>query len=255
MKELSKKQIYKIFVEDSTHPFSGWNFSYIHDRMVEEPLSWSYSSEILPYVRSATSMLDMGTGGGELLLTLQPLPKMTCATEAYEPNIPIAKKNLEKIGVEVSDFEDDDHLPYTNKQFDLIINRHESYSAQEVKRILKPKGYFITQQVGATNDLTLNQLLGATNQTILDDITWNLEYAVKQLEDAGFTIIKKMKCFPITRCFDIGAIIYFLKAIPWQIPDFTIEKYQTELKTLHNKIMEKGYIEMASDRFLIIARK
>jgi len=157
MKELSKKQIYKIFAEDSSHPFSGWNFSYIHDRMVEEPLSWSYSSEILPYVRSATSMLDMGTGGGELLLTLQPLPKMTCATEAYEPNIPIAKKNLEKIGVEISDFEDDDHLPYTNKQFDLIINRHESYSAQEVKRILKPKGYFITQQVGATNDLTHNK--------------------------------------------------------------------------------------------------
>ncbi|MCF6465537.1 hypothetical protein [Clostridium sp. Cult2] len=29
--------------------------------------------------------------------------------------------------------------------FELIINKHESYSSKEVKRILKNKGIFITQ--------------------------------------------------------------------------------------------------------------
>ncbi len=27
------------------------------------------------------------------------------------------------------------------------------------------------------------------------------------------------------RFFDIVAIVYYLKAIPWQIPDFSVEQY------------------------------
>ncbi|MNJ78400.1 hypothetical protein D3C77_761450 [compost metagenome] len=33
-----------------------------------------------------------------------------------------------------------------------MINRHEAYSVQELNRILKPGGLFITQQVGGQNN-------------------------------------------------------------------------------------------------------
>ncbi|HUT81798.1 MAG TPA: class I SAM-dependent methyltransferase [Candidatus Bathyarchaeia archaeon] len=253
MAEHTKYQIFKLFVDDTNHPFSGWDFSYIRDRMVTEPFTWSYSSEILPYVRTVDSMLDMGTGGGEFLLSILPLPRNTHATESYEPNIPVARRNLEPIGVKVIEFTDENSLPIEDEKFDLIINRHESYSVKEVKRILKKNGYFITQQVGAKNDLELNQLIKA--KLDLDYAHWNMDYAVKELTDAGFTIIKKMECFPKTRCFDIGAIIFYLKVIPWQIPDFSIEKYQTKLKDIHLLIHEKGYIDITSHYFLIVAKK
>lgn len=198
-------------------------------------------------------MLDMGTGGGEFLLSIQPLPKNTCATESYKPNIPIARKNLEPIGVKVIEFIDENNLDIKDEQFDLIINRHESFSVKEVKRILKSNGFFITQQVGDKNNLELNQLLEAPQDP--DYADWNMDYTVKELCRAGFTIIKKKECFPKERCFDIGAIIFYLKAIPWQIPNFSIEKYYSKLKELHLLIHEKNYIDITSHYFLIVAKK
>lgn len=48
MTELSKYQTFELFIDDFKHEFFGWDFSYIRNRMVTEPLIWSYSSEILP---------------------------------------------------------------------------------------------------------------------------------------------------------------------------------------------------------------
>jgi SAM-dependent methyltransferase len=252
----STDQLFEIFINDAKKPFSGWDFSHLRDRMVTEPLSWSYTSEILPFIRTVKSCLDMGTGGGEFLASLQPLPKKTFATEAYQPNVQIARERLDPIGVKVKEISDQSHLPFTDESFELIINRHEAYSPQEVNRILKHEGLFITQQVGAKNDLELNYLL---NKDFTEDLWeysyWNLKYAKKELEDAGFKIIKTKEDFPKTRIFDIGAIVYYFKAAPWQMPDFTIEKYLKQLREIHKKIMEKGYIEITSHRFLIKCKK
>jgi len=251
--KFSAKELFDILVEDAQQPFSGWDFSYIKDRIVTEPFTWSYSAKIIPFVRTANSLLDMGTGGGEFLFSLQPLPKHTFATEAYEPNVPVAKKRLEPIGCKVVQISEISPLPFEDEQFDLIINRHEEYSSSEIFRILKSGGYFITQQVGSNNDYELNRYLGDFSEE--EHANWNLDYAVNELQDAGLTILEKKDDTPKTRCFDIGAIIYYLLAIPWQIPDFSVEKYREKLFELHLEILEKEYIELTSTRFLIVAKK
>ncbi|MBY8984630.1 MAG: hypothetical protein KGD65_06175 [Candidatus Lokiarchaeota archaeon] len=83
---MKDNELFDFLVSEAKHPFSGWDFSYINSRYMEFPLTWSYSSKVLPYIRTSESLLDMGTGGGEFLATLAPLPKHTCATEGYEPN-------------------------------------------------------------------------------------------------------------------------------------------------------------------------
>ncbi|MFW9923550.1 MAG: class I SAM-dependent methyltransferase [Candidatus Thorarchaeota archaeon] len=256
MKDNELEKNFQFFLNDSLHPFSGWDFTYIKDRIVTEPITWSYPSIILPYIRQVNSLLDMGTGGGEFLASLQPLPKKTFATEAYVPNIPIAKKTLEPLGVIVRQIFEDNKLPFANDFFELIINRHEAYDAKEVFRALKSEGLFITQQVGGTNDLDINRLLGAeVSDKTVDYLFWNLSYAVNELKDAGFKIIQEKEASPISRCFDIGAIIFYMKAAPWQMPDFSVEKYREQLFSLHKKIAKDGYIDITSERFLIIARK
>jgi len=107
-------------------------------------------------IRNVDSLLDMGAGGGEFLASLMPLPIHTCATEGYEPNVSVARTLLQPLGVKVFRYEDDDNLPFDDEEFELIINRHESYSPKEVFRLLKPGGYFITQQVGVKNDSKLS---------------------------------------------------------------------------------------------------
>jgi SAM-dependent methyltransferase len=250
------EDLFNFLIAEANHPFSGWDFSHISktDRMVDAPLTWSYASKILPKVRKAQSLLDMGTGGGELLSSLQPLPPHTCATEGYEPNIPVARQRLEPLGVTVYEISDDTILPFAEEnQFDLIINRHESYSPQEVLRTLKPGSQFITQQVGGENSKDLNQLLGAPAYT--EFANWNLAYAVKELADAGFIIREQLEDTPITRFFDVGAIVYYLKAIPWQIPDFSVEQYFERLLELHTMIQQKGFVDVRYHRFFIVGEK
>ena len=69
--------------------------------MATEPLPWSYASKVLPIMRRVRSMLDMGTGGGELLSFLRPFPKNTIATEMYEKSYPIAENRLEPLGINI----------------------------------------------------------------------------------------------------------------------------------------------------------
>lgn len=243
---------FEILLADAERGFEGWDFSHIRDRIVTAPLPWSYHSLILPHLRSAQSMLDMGTGGGEFLSSLQPLPADTCATEGYPPNVPVARARLEPLGVEVAEVGDDGVLPYVAGRFDLVINRHEFYLPAEVLRVLKPGGRFITQQVGDQNDLELNRLLGAPPP---ESLTWHFEDEVGDLASAGFTIEKQAEAFPVTRIYDVGAIVYHLKAIPWEVPDFSVEQYRDRLLDLHRRISEQGYLDITSHRAIIVATK
>ena len=63
------------------------------------PLPWNYYNVVLPYLRVAGTLLDMGTGGGEVLSRFQPLPPVTYATEQYKPNVAVAREKLETLGV------------------------------------------------------------------------------------------------------------------------------------------------------------
>jgi hypothetical protein len=135
----------------------------------------------------------------------------------------------------------------------MITNRHESYSPKEVLRIVKPGGKFYTQQVGDQNDKELVRMLEAPVAT--GDTPWNLDYATQQLQDSGFEIETAKECFPITRIFDVGAIAYYFKVIPWEIPNFSIDQYFGPLARIHEKIQSKGYIDVKSHRFLIVAKK
>lgn len=248
--------LFNFLISEAKDSFSGWDFSHIGDRVVNSPLTWSYTSMILPLIRNAESLLDMGTGGGEFLASLIPLPKYTCATELYEPNIPIAKKTLEPLGVEVFNPESETKLPFKDEEFELIINRHEYYSEIEVARVLKPKGVFVTQQVGDKNDAKLRLSLTGT-ETSENDTEWNLEYAKERLKASGFEILEGFENITTTRIFDIGAIVYYLKAVPWELPRFTVEKYYDKLLEIHNHIIKNGFLELDKNnhRFIIKARK
>ncbi|MCA1037391.1 class I SAM-dependent methyltransferase [Bacillus infantis] len=246
---------FDFLVKQAEKEFTGWDFSYLTEtgRMASEPLAWNYTNWVLPEMLNAASMLDMGTGGGEFLSLLSPLPSYTAATEGYGPNIEIAAERLRPLGIEVYEVKDDSGLPFGDRLFDLVINRHESYDTQEVNRILKPGGVFITQQVGGTDNLGLNRMLGAKED--FGHEGWHLEKAVRQLEDAGFHIVDSYEAYPYTRFYDVGAILYYLKAIPWQIEGFTAARYEKKLRELHGEIQRTGYTEVRSHRFIIKAQK
>ena len=244
-------------------PFSGWDFGYITKtrRMVESPVKWNYYNVVLPKLRESKSLLDMGTGGGEVLSSFVPLPPVTYATEQYEPNVAVARKKLEPLGVKVIQIDErypnNEVLPFKEQMFDLIINRHESYHPAELVRILKPKGTFVTQQVGQGLQNLKEMLTG--KEVVESD--WNLEFLIRRLKSDGFQIVDAREDTQLVRLYDTGAIVYWLKAIPWIIEDvtgvqdFTVERYRDKLWELHLQIEKDGFFDCSYALFIIVAAR
>jgi SAM-dependent methyltransferase len=248
-----KEAFEKLVREAWAREFNGWDFSFVSGRMVEAPLSWDYHKIVLERISKAKSLLDQDTGGGEFLASLQPLPPGSCATEGYPPNVPVATQRLGPLGVKVFNTHAAIQLPFADDTFDLVINRHGGILASEIRRILKPGGTFITQQVGDKNCIRLNEAL--QNKPEFSFSEWTLERAVKQLETAGMNILDRKEEFPAVDFKDIGAVVYYLKAVSWQVSDFTIEKYYDRLGEIHNAIQEAGKFSVEEHRFYIEAQK
>jgi SAM-dependent methyltransferase len=237
--------------------FQGWDFSYIAQfgGDVEEPHTWSYVNTIRRYLAGKGIILDMGTGGGEFLASLQPLPPQTYATEAYPPNVPIARARLEPLGITVVEVEEgvqeDFPLPFEDAFFELIINRHEAFDSREVFRMLQPGGIFITQQVGERNNENLRMTFGS----LADDFTWNVDVGQAYLADAGLRIVDAREHIGYSRIFDIRTLVYLMKVLPWEFPGFDPARYETQLFNIYIKILENGYFDTTCHRFFVVAQK
>lgn len=249
---MNKKEMISKLKIEYERDFTGWDFSYLDGKVIEDPLPWNYRNIIESYCKGKSNLLDMGTGGGEFLSSIKNLPKNTFATEAYIPNVSIAKKRLSKKGIEVFQVENGElNLPFKDHEFSLIINKHECYDEQELSRILKEGGKFITQQVGGLNDINLN----ATFETDLKYFKWNLINAKERLVRAGFKVTKSDEYIGKFRLYSIESLVYYLKCIPWQIEDFSVVKYESKLWNIYEEIEDKGYFDSILHRFILIAEK
>lgn len=225
-------------------PFSGWDFSWLGRRSSTEPLPWSYRREVARYAGSAGSaaaMLDMGTGGGEVLSRLWPLlaprPTRTVATEAWPPNVPVAAARLRPLGIPVVQNEDPPdntspdgsggRLPFRDGAFGLVINRHEAFRAAEVSRVLAPGGAFVTQQVDFSSYEGLYRLLGLTVPAQRD--SW-LPMARQQVTDAGLRVVTAIGGEEVEHFNDVAAVIYYLRVISWAIPGYSLATHRERLR-------------------------
>jgi SAM-dependent methyltransferase len=254
--------------EADERSFTGWDFSYLAGRMLEEPPPWNYEARARQLLAAAGRVVDLGTGGGEVFARLAPLPRVAAATEVYPPNAVVAARRLEPLGAQVvlvagapenyltlnDPLADRPHLPFRAGAFDLVIDRHESYLAAEVRRILQAGGRFLTQQCGGLNCVELNDLIGIPRPGYAHG-GWNLAGASRQLEAVGFEVLDAREDFGAMRFRDAAAVAYFLKALPWQAPDFSVAKFRERLLELQSRIERQGPLSVPTHHFIIEAVK
>ncbi len=236
---------------EAQEPFAGWDFSHLRGRWHEEAPPWSYEALVRAVLPGAKSLLDMGTGGGEQLLEFRDVfPPRVMATEGYEPNMPVAAANLAPHGVQVIayDCERDPVMPFADASLDRIINRHEAYDASEIARVLQPGGVFCTQQVDGRDALDLYSLFGVRPAYL--HIT--LDHLQPELENAGLVIQAAYDWAGKMSFTDVGAVVYYLSAIPWNAPpDFSVPRYKDQLLALH----ARPRLEFTIRRFYLQAMK
>jgi SAM-dependent methyltransferase len=232
--------------------FSGWDFSYLTGRVVYTERPWDYGKEVIRKMKGIESMLDLGTGGGEFLASLKNLPKRTVATEAYPPNVPLARRRLKPLGVEVVKVDSERGLPFESETFDLVMDRHTDYEPSQVWRVLRWGGTFVTQQVGRENNIQINEVLDERKYERVDT---GLKMAVKELRAQGFVIKQQRDARLPSKFLDVGALVYYLKAVPWQFDNFSVERYRKQLLRVHELIGEKGSFDTVETRYFIEANK
>ena len=231
----------------------GWDFSHIDGRYEEEKLPWDYREIIRRYLDPSMKILDIDTGGGEFLLSLNHPYENTAATEGYPPNVELCRRVLLPLGIDFRPGDGTRRLPFPDESFDMVINRHGDFNGADIHRILKPGGLFITQQVGAENDRELVELL--CGETQLPFPQQYLDITSGQFRDAGFEILDEREVFCPIRFYDVGALVWFARIIQWEFPDFSVDTCLEGLLSAQQILEQKGCIEGKIHRFLLVAKK
>ncbi len=240
--------------EEAAAHIHGWDFSHLDGRWEEDGrLSWDYKALCLSLLGPDKKMLDMETGGGEFLLSLGHPYAMTAATEGYPPNVALCRKVLTPLGVDFREADGEGELPFEDERFDVILNRHGAYNIPELWRCLKPGGVFLTQQVGADNDRELVELLLPGQEKPFPEQT--AEKQARAFKDYGFTVIDAQEFHGPIRFFDVGALVWFARVIPWEFPGFSVEGCLDHLRSAQALLEERGELRGTTHRFLLLARK
>ena len=252
---MNQEQLRDSWYAEERYAFSGWDFSHIEGRYHEEDdIPWDYKAEILSRLKPDMRLLDIDTGGAEFLLSLGHPHENLAATENFPPNIRLLKEKLLPPGVDFREAKADGPLPFGNETFDLVLNRHGSFGAEEIHRVLKPGGFFITQQVGADNDRALVEAL-YDNPPPIPYPDQRLSIIQSQFEQAGFRTLDAREALLPIRFFDIGALVWFARIIQWEFPGFSVKKNLPCLLRLQEQIEEGRAIEADAYRILMVAQK
>lgn len=222
---------------------NGYEFAW-QDGRPGEP-SWSYTDLARALLRGSRALLDLDTGSGELLAELAPLPRHTVAVESWARNTPVARDRLAPFGVPVLT-----ELPGGEDEFDVVLSRHGRLPAADIFRLLRPGGRLLCQQVGSDDLAGVNRVLGAAPAY---PRPWNAEVAVAKLEAAGLQVTDVREEHPQLVFPDVGSVARRLRDLPWQIRDFTPQRYAEALGRLDSFIRLHGGLTVATHRFLVQA--
>jgi SAM-dependent methyltransferase len=229
--------------------FTGW-MAYVHSRPLGSRHPWDYMARAKQLMASASSVLDMGTGGGErfgeLLDGFNGLP---LATEEWHVNAPIAADHLRPMGCSLVCCKSL-VLPLADESFDLVVNRHEELDPQEVARVLKPGGTVLTQQAFLLWK-EMNRFF--PRRIFLADL---FERYRDGFQNAGLEL-REARSNELLAAYDsLGDFVYMLCIAPWEVPEFDPLGSDLEaLLALERELTTPDGLVLTDGSFIIEARK
>lgn len=236
--------------------FSGWAFAGLSTHHLDPGPPWDYEALARDAVATAERVVDLGTGGGEVLsrvIAASPARRMArpgcVATEQWVVNAPIARRRLSPLGAEVVRC-DSLCLPFRDASFDLVLDRHEALEPAEVARVLCSGGSVITQQVGPDNWQELRTFFPRTA-----DFGDHFNAYQRGFAEAGLTVGDARRHEERVAFSGVGDVAYMLLVMPWFVPDFDPLAEVDTLLALEDVLRTDDGIVLTETRYIIRAHR
>ena len=253
----SRNDFEALLAEGEAVPTAGWAFTWFDGRASEARPPWGYSRLLARAVTSARKVLDLQTGGGEVLAEALEAggarPEVLRTTESWPPNIALASAKLARWGGQVLESDDRGPFPFGDNSFDLVSCRHPTVVVwREIARMLVSLGTYLSQQVGNGSVRELTEAMVGQYDVGGSRLP---ERAATSARDAGLEVVHLEQASLSMTFNDIAAVVVFLRKVIWIVPGFTVERYREPLWRLHCRIIAEGPFHATSERFLIECRK
>ncbi|MEX0749359.1 MAG: methyltransferase domain-containing protein [Dehalococcoidia bacterium] len=227
--------------------FSGWNFDFLDVREIEAPPAWDYVAICRERAARAGRVLDVATGGGEVLSQIVALPRAgVVATERWHVNAPVARDRLRPVGVDVVRARSS-VLPFCDASFDLVLDRHEGIDPNEIRRVLGGRGAFVTQQVWR------NQWVEA-KRFFPDKTDWgdHLGEYRAAFRAAGYAVEVREHDWKLAYG-TLGDFVFMMLVTPWEWPSFDVERDIERLLALEDAVRTDAGLVLTVSRYLLVA--
>lgn len=252
MKSLTIDEINHI--AQSVDTLQGWDFSRV--RAHRGPVLWDYVDVVRQYLKSSDCVLDVGTGGGEIFLSLASSFQQGFGIDQNPAMISTAQQNLSMLDIDNISLAtmEAKHLQFDAQSFDVVLLRHLHVFVSEIVRVLRPGGCFITQMVGQRSALNFLDTFGWSPASFGPD-WWQ---PVSELAD-DFRLqncrILAVAEYDVPYWFqDIESFLFWILAVPWPEKIELEKHWQTINRILETSQTEQG-IETNEHRGLLIVQK
>ncbi len=212
------------------------------------PVPWNYQARARELMAGVRSVLDMGTGGGEVFSEILAGSRpVAVATEPWSPNVSVAAERLRPRGAQVV-HADSLALPFVDEAFELVLNRHEELDPGEVARVLSPGGTVLTQQVHQDSWKEFRAFFPRM-------IDWGPHFERYQdgFRAAGLVVTHAEMHEGPAAFRDLGEVAYMLTALPWEVPDFDVVQDIDGLIALEEGLRRPEGIVVTEGRYVIEA--
>ena len=199
-----------------------WDFS-MFDIKAESVTAWDLHEVLKKLSTRESKILDLGTGGGEKVISLYPDCAEILGTDFSSGMIETANRNLKRSGRKNITFRlmDNLHMDVPENYFDIVVARNTVTDPKQIYKCLKPGGYLLIGGVDKYDCWSLKRIFGKGQSYNNERPISIVDY--ENVLDAGF---KDVELIPIyEREYFKNRVLFkeFLKKVPI-IDDFSEEQ-------------------------------
>jgi len=199
------------------------------------------------YIKPEDHLSFLTIDQGKFASSFQPLPAVTYDVEPYG-DIEAVKDYLSETSIKPTTLTQAQQMPFKDDKIDVVMNQLCNYEKSEIKRVLKPGGYFVLHQNGTGNYKELVDMYFPFRMKG----EWTIQTCCSTLESIGFKIIEKFENHGFIQFRSIEALHSYFKRISPDLSD--VERYKSFYMSALKQIREKDVFRLSTYDFLVVAQ-